>query len=126
MDGRLVLVADDDADVRDLIRVALEKMAGVRTIPAENGYEALRLVREIRPLLVLLDVGLARLDGCQVARRLKANRATRRIPVIAVSRRARAEAMRAGCDDHIGMPFGLDDLVAKVREHLPPLATANV
>lgn len=119
MDGRLVLVAGDDADLRDLLKVALERAAGVQAVAARGELETLRLVREVRPGLILLDPALGHNAGCLVLRLLKSDPATRSIPVIGVSCRPRVEALRAGCDDHIGLPFGLGSLVTKVLQHLP-------
>jgi len=116
--NRLVLVVEDDPDIAELVCLILEAALGVGTALATDGKQGLDLVRERRPALVLLDLGLPQLDGCEVARRLKADPATAAIPVVAVTARSRGEAMGAGCDDCVGKPFDPDDLIAKVREYL--------
>jgi CheY-like chemotaxis protein len=68
---------------------------------------------------VLVDVLMPRLGGLEVARRLKADPATRGIPVVALSAGAtRADALAAGCDDFVGKPFDVDDLIETVRRWL--------
>jgi DNA-binding response OmpR family regulator len=115
---RLVLVVEDDSDISELVCVILEGALGVCTALATDGKQGLDLTRELRPALVLLDLGLPQLDGCEVAKRLKADLTTAAIPVIAVTARSRLEAMGAGCDDCVGKPFEPDDLIAKVRGYL--------
>ncbi len=74
---RVVLVADDEKDVRQLVAYRL-RAAGYDVVEAEDGEEALRLAEERPPDLVVLDVMMPKLDGFEVARRLRANDATRR------------------------------------------------
>ncbi len=119
MNAIVVLVVEDDPAVRELLSVVLRSFPGVRVVVAADGREALRRVREVRPGLILLDIHLPRLDGFEVARRLKADPRTRRIPVVAVSSVQSQEAARAGCEDHVSKPFDLALLETVVRKHLP-------
>ena len=114
----LVLVVDDYADGRDLTRCALES-AGFQTVEATNGEDALHAVREHRPDLIVLDLSLPGLDGWEVARRLRAETATRDLPILGFTAHAERSplerARRAGCDDVITKPCPPKDLIAVVR-----------
>lgn len=122
MSDKLVLVVDDDPDSRYLIQRVVEGMVGIPTTPAKDGEEALKRFREVKPNLVLLDLTLPKLNGFEVARRLKADPATEDTPVIAVSGLSHAKdkqlAREAGCDDYIVKPFRLKHLADKVRGRL--------
>jgi CheY-like chemotaxis protein len=79
----------------------------------------LRVVARDQPALVLVDVVMPRLSGFEVAKRLKADPATRAIPVVAISGGAtRAEALAAGCDDFVAKPFDIDAFVVTLRRWL--------
>ena len=111
-----ILIVDDDERNRKLVRDVLEA-AGLATIEAQNGAEALDLVRVRRPAVVLLDVRLPDLDGTEVVRRLRADPATRPIPVIAVTALAGAagELVAAGFDGCLEKPIDAVALPAQVR-----------
>jgi CheY-like chemotaxis protein len=118
---RLVLVVDDDRFIRDLVAACLEEEPGVRAVQAGDGQEALRFVGHERPDAVVLDLAMPRVDGFEVCRRLKADPATRSIPVIAMSASERQRAaFEAGCDDFVAKPFDLEELVAAVRRLIGP------
>src|SRR5215210_6751105 len=116
---KVVLLADDEADVRDLLTSIVGAELGVVVAEARDGAEVLRAVERGRPALVLLDVRMSGLDGLAVTRRLKADPATRNVPVVAISAGAsRWEALAAGCDDFVGKPFEIDELVAVLTRWL--------
>jgi CheY-like chemotaxis protein len=118
---RLVLVVDDDRFIRELVAACLEEEPGVRAALAADGQEALRLVAHERPDALVLDLAMPRVDGYEVCRRLKADPATRAIPVIAMSAGERQRAaFDAGCDDFVAKPFDLEELVAAVRRLIGP------
>jgi len=116
--SRRILVVEDETDLLDAVSFALKK-DGLKPIPAENGEDALRLVEESRPDLVLLDLMLPGLDGIEVCRRLRSNDKTARIPIIMVTAKAEETdaiiGLGVGADDYIRKPFGLKELVARVR-----------
>ncbi|MBI3979195.1 MAG: response regulator [Chloroflexi bacterium] len=118
-----MLVVDDSPEMRRFIQAVVEEVVGARVALATDGEEGLRRVQELRPDLVLLNLMLPKLDGFEVARRLKADATTRAIPVIAVTGLSlpqdRQQAMAAGCDDFLPKPFTVKQLEDKVREHLP-------
>jgi CheY-like chemotaxis protein len=119
VDSRLVVLADDDPEVRDLLTSIVGLELGVLVAEAEDGDEVLRVAARDRPALVLVDVMMPRVGGFEVARRLKADPETRDIPVVAISAGAsRAAALAAGCDDFVAKPFDLDSFVEKLRRWL--------
>jgi DNA-binding response OmpR family regulator len=114
----LVLVADDDDDIRSLVIFRLER-SGYRTVVARDGDEALALALERRPDLAVLDVMMPKLDGYEVTRRLRREDATRAMPVILLTARVQdadvARGFESGADDYIRKPFSPQELCARVQ-----------
>jgi CheY-like chemotaxis protein len=114
----LVLVADDNRLVRDLIVFRLER-SGYRVAAAENGTEALRMLREQLPDLAILDVMMPNLTGVEVTERIRADEATRHIPVILLTARVQevdiTRGFDAGADDYIRKPFNPQELRGRVQ-----------
>lgn len=113
---RLLLV-DDDADIRASVRLGFElQWRDVDVLEAASGAEALVLVEEERPDLVLLDVGLPDLDGYAVLRELRSFSA---VPVIMLTARDepidKVRGLEAGADDYVGKPFDHLELMSRVR-----------
>jgi DNA-binding response OmpR family regulator len=117
-DRPLVLVADDDDDIRDLVAFRLDR-AGYEVLRAGDGQEALDLAREHRPDLAVLDVMMPKLTGYDVTRELRADAATSRIPVILLTARVQeadvARGFEAGADDYVKKPFSPQELKARVQ-----------
>jgi CheY-like chemotaxis protein len=116
MSGR-VLVVDDDADIRQLIKVNLE-LEGFEVVTAVDGVECLDVVHGVRPDLVTLDVAMPRLDGLRTAERLRSDPRTRHIPVALVSghpRIAGADGEEPPVDALLPKPFEPSELVRLVR-----------
>ncbi len=117
----LVLLAEDFDDARELYRDYLE-FSGFRVQTASNGREAIDLAVSLLPDVILMDASMPVLDGWQATKALKANAATRHIPVVALTAHAfddaRQQAKAAGCDSFVTKPCLPDDLVAKVRSTL--------
>jgi CheY-like chemotaxis protein len=117
-----VLVADDDDATARLLAEFLGDELGASCVVAADGGAALRLARDLRPSLVLLDIALPGLDGFEVCRRLKTDPATWDVPVVAVSALAgdghRDRALALGCADWVDKPFDLDDLLRRLRPYL--------
>ena len=116
--GARVLVADDNADMRDYVtRLLRDRGCLVETVA--DGEAALDAVHRDRPELILSDVMMPRLDGFQLIARLRADQRTRGIPVILLSARAgeesRVQGMEAGADDYLVKPFSARELVARVE-----------
>ncbi len=118
VEAPVVLVADDDADMRELIRYRLER-SGYTVVTAVDGQEAVRLAAEHVPALAVVDVMMPRLDGFEVTRQLRAAPETARMPVILLTARAQeadvAQGFAAGADDYIRKPFSPQELSARVQ-----------
>jgi DNA-binding response OmpR family regulator len=106
MQGASVLVVDDDADVRALVCELLAR-AGYEVSEAPNGREALRLLYDERPDLIVLDVSMPELDGWATLERV---REVSSVPVVMLSALGaelqKVRALRAGADDYVTKPFG--------------------
>ena len=113
-----ILVVEDEADLLDLVVYNLRK-EGFRPIRAESGEKALELARSERPDLVLLDLMMPGLDGLEVCRRLRSNEATAGIPIVMMTARAEESdavvGLSVGADDYVKKPFGVKELLARVR-----------
>ena len=114
----LVLVADDDDDIRGLVAYRLEK-GGFDVVQAADGEEAIRLALEHVPALAVIDVMMPRADGYEVTRRLREEETTKRMPIILLTARTQdADVQRgfdAGADDYIRKPFSPQELRARVQ-----------
>jgi CheY-like chemotaxis protein len=117
----LILLAEDFEDARELYRDYLE-FSGFTVETAANGREAIERAQTLMPDLILMDASMPILDGWQATRELKANAATKHIPILALTAHAfddaRQEAKAVGCDGFVTKPCLPDDLVAKVRATL--------
>jgi len=109
-------------DNRQILRDLLGN-AGYELLEAENGAEALTAVARQRPDLILMDIQLPVMDGYEATRRLKADPATKSIPIIVVTSYAlsgdEAKAREAGCYAYVSKPYSPRQLLGKVREFLP-------
>jgi len=118
---KTVLVVDDDRPMRALCRVSLEE-AGLRVLEAAGGEEALELVRDERPDLILLDIMMPGISGWEVTSALLADRSTDQIPIIFISaRRELADRVRAfglGAQDYVTKPFDPTALAKTVAKTL--------
>ncbi len=114
---KTILLIEDVEDNRDLVVQILESEYTVAE--ARDGQEGLEKARAVRPHLILLDLALPKMDGWEVARRLKADPALKAIPIIALTAYAmegdEARALEAGCDAYVAKPILPKDLRAMVR-----------
>jgi DNA-binding response OmpR family regulator len=124
-DKSRILIVDDEADLVAVLRVGLE-IEGFDVIEASDGEEGLRLARDQKPALMLLDLMLPKLDGYKVCRALKFDERYKSLPILILSARSgeqdRRLAMEMGADGFITKPYEMKDLVAKVKHKLglPP------
>jgi DNA-binding response OmpR family regulator len=113
-----VLVVDDDADIRGLLRELLGR-AGYEVVDSSNGREGLRALYASTPDLVLLDVSMPEMDGWQTLERI---RDVSDVPVIMLTARTaeleKVRGLKAGADDYVTKPFGRQELLARVEAHL--------
>ena len=121
MAGELILIVEDNEKSRKLVRDVLQ-YKGYVTIEAETGEESVRLARERLPALVLMDIQLPGIDGIAALGQLRADPATRAIPVVAVTASVmthdRQKIMAAGFDGYQSKPIKVKDFVAAVRAML--------
>jgi EAL domain-containing protein (putative c-di-GMP-specific phosphodiesterase class I)/FixJ family two-component response regulator len=117
----IVLVADDDAEIRALFAAVLSS-AGFDVVEAVDGADALAQLVKTDVSLVLLDMSMPRLDGLAVIRRLRAGEATARLPIILVTGAAaeadRVRGLDVGADDYLTKPVSTKELVARVRANI--------
>ena len=113
-----LLVVEDENDIRQLLRFNLER-EGYAVLEADNGLDGLRTASLELPDLVVLDLMLPGLDGCEVCRRLKAQTATADTPVLMLTARGeevdRIEGFTLGADDYVVKPFSVKELVLRIR-----------
>jgi DNA-binding response OmpR family regulator len=124
-----VLVVEDDADIADVLRRSL-RHEGYEVRAAADGVEALDTATEFVPDLVVLDLGLPRLDGVEVCQRL---RAASDVPILILTARAdtqhRVAGLDSGADDYLVKPFERQELLARIRALLrrrPPRGSASI
>jgi two-component system KDP operon response regulator KdpE len=110
-----VLIIEDDAQIRRFLRASLASQ-GYRLIEAVTGEEGIRLAASHRPDLIILDLGLPDVDGLRVARSVRKFATT---PIVILSARGqerdKIDALDAGADDYVTKPFGVGELLARMR-----------
>jgi two-component system, OmpR family, KDP operon response regulator KdpE len=115
-DRTRILVIDDEPPIRRLLRTSLNA-EGFDVLEAENAEKALALIAGAKPDVAILDLGLPDLDGLDVIRKVRADGS--KMPIIVLSSRAgergKVEALDLGADDYVTKPFGIAELVARIR-----------
>ena len=113
-----ILVADDDADIRELVQFKLES-AGFDVATATDGQEALDAALADPPDLLVLDLMMPRLTGLEVCTALRGTPATARLPIIMLTAKAQEAditgGLAAGADDYMVKPFSPRDLLSRVQ-----------
>ncbi|HWA52666.1 MAG TPA: response regulator transcription factor [Solirubrobacterales bacterium] len=124
-----VLVVEDDAEIADVLRRSL-RQEGYEVKTSGDGIDALDVASGFVPDLVVLDLGLPRLDGIEVCRRL---RAEGDVPILMLTARAeledRVDGLDSGADDYLAKPFERQELLARIRALLrrrPPRGAASL
>ncbi len=119
--SRTILVVEDEAALRDLLVYNLQR-EGYQTLQAPSGTDALRLARGHKPDLIILDLMLPELDGLTVCRTLRREPATAPAAILMLTARSgeidKIVGLEAGADDYLVKPFGLGELMARVRAML--------
>jgi CheY-like chemotaxis protein len=117
MSYRILVVEDDEMNL-DMISQMLE-LKGYRVLGAVDGLDGINVARTEVPDLILMDINLPEIDGWEATRRLKAEPATRYIPVVALTAHAmvsdRDKALQAGCDDYETKPIDFQRLLSKME-----------
>ena len=118
MNRRKVLVVDDDPGMREVLESILVT-ENVEVCTAVDGKDAVQKTLAVKPDLILLDIGMPKLNGLTFCRAIRTGTETRNIPVIIVSaltaKRRVEECMEAGADDFLGKPFPMEELLIRVR-----------
>ncbi len=118
MSGQQILVVEDEQKIAELLRYSLAK-EGYEVLVAYKGYEALRLLRSHKPDLVLLDLMLPDLDGLEVCRQIRRERATERLPIVMLTAKGEeadiVAGLELGADDYVTKPFSPRVLLARIR-----------
>lgn len=113
-----ILVVEDDRPIRNFISAALSTQ-GYKYIETEKGFEAIAITMSQNPDLIILDLGLPDIDGIDVLKRI---REWSKVPIIIVSarenERQKVEALDLGADDYLTKPFGISELLARIRVEL--------
>lgn len=116
---KLVLIAEDEPDNREIMRTVAEEMLGYRVITASDGENAVQLAIELLPSVILMDLMMPVLDGFEAIRQLKSNSATAAIPIIAITALGRTtdrqRAIDIGAEGYLSKPFDLDVLATTMR-----------
>jgi DNA-binding response OmpR family regulator len=117
----VVLAADDDEDILELVAFRLGR-SGYTVLEARDGEEAWQIAQERELDLAVLDVGMPKLDGLEVTRRLRGQEATSKLPIILLTAWVQESDVErgfaAGANDYIRKPFSPMELVARVRAAL--------
>ncbi len=111
-----ILVIDDDADIRRIVRLALERIGGYIVQEAVDGHEGLAIAQQNHPQLVLLDMVLPGISGKETLARLQHCEDTAAIPVVVMT--ARRDEQLSGVSAYIDKPFNPVELVTKVQQIL--------
>jgi DNA-binding response OmpR family regulator len=113
-----IMVVDDDKDIRRLVENILSK-EGFVTVGAENAADALKKIQNSKPDLIILDLQLPDKDGFEVCKQLRADPATRYVPVVFLTVQNvdsyKIAGLEIGADDYITKPFNQTELVARVK-----------
>jgi two-component system, OmpR family, alkaline phosphatase synthesis response regulator PhoP len=113
-----ILIVDDEANIRELISFNLNKN-GYKTISTDNGISALKIIKEEKPALILLDLMLPGMDGFDVCKEVRRNSETSSTPIIILSAKGeefdKVLGLELGADDYITKPFSVRELLARVK-----------
>ena len=119
--GALILVADHDGDVRELVVFRLER-AGYRVVTAADGQEAVEVALERSPDVCVIDVMMPKLDGYQVTERLRSSPGLAEVPIVlltaSVEDAAVSRGFEVGASDYIKKPFGPHELLERIAAAL--------
>ncbi|MGI0105149.1 response regulator transcription factor [Salinimicrobium sp. WS361] len=114
-----LLIIDDDAGISEMLKTLLE-FNGYEAVATDKPLQAKETIQKYRPDLILLDVRLSGVDGTEVCANLKKDKATADVPILMMSALSGADKTceQAGADGFVAKPFGMEDLLKKVKEVL--------
>src|ERR1700690_4513930 len=115
---RRILVVDDESQITRVLRTSLSSQ-GYNIRVANDGETSFEIMKDWAPDLVITDLSMPNMDGLELCRRL---RLSSKIPIIVLSvkgeEKTKVQALDAGADDYVTKPFGIEELLARVRAHL--------
>lgn len=121
MSEPLILIAEDERDIRDLIVFTLQ-LANFKVVEVPNGEEAVKKALEVKPDLILMDVRMPKMTGFEACKALKQQEKTKDIPVIFLSAKGQEAEISTGLDlgaeEYFLKPFAPDDLISRVNKIL--------
>ncbi|MEX0780838.1 MAG: response regulator [Balneolales bacterium] len=113
-----ILIVDDEQDILDLISYNLES-EGFEVLKAENGQDGIKLVKQHKPNLVLLDIMMPKMDGLEVCEKLRKEQSVQNIPIIFLTARGdeqtEVDGLDRGADDFITKPISIKKLVSRIK-----------
>ncbi len=116
-----ILIVDDEADIIEILQFVLEAQ-GYKCITAFDGEEGLKLAKEEKPDLIILDVMMPKINGYKISRLLKFDEKYKNIPILMITARSQEEdriiGEETGADEYITKPFKVEEVVAKVKSYL--------
>lgn len=117
--SKLILIADDDKGIVEVTKIVLEE-AGFKTVVAQDSDSVHELIKTSKPSLLLLDIWLAGENGATLAKQLKKDTATKKLPIIMISANNNVEQMAkdSGADDFVAKPFDIDYLVTVIKKYI--------
>ncbi len=122
MDAPLILIAEDERDIRELILISLQTNGLTNLIEAHNGEEAVAQAKKHKPALILMDVRMPKMTGYEACKVLKDNASTRNIPVVFLSAKGQETEIKLGMElgavEYILKPFAPDELYQRVQDIL--------
>lgn len=125
----VIVVVDDEEDIRELVRYNLTK-AGYEVATAASGEEGLTLAQQARPALIILDIMLPGIDGLEVCKRLKGDSALKNTPIVMISALGEEKdvvaGLELGADDYVSKPFSPGVLIARIKSVIRRSAAAPV
>ncbi len=118
-----ILFADDDKATRDLLAFVFERSGmDLHLVTVENGQQAIDIAQNLRPHLILMDMNMPEVDGWTAVKRLRADPATKDIPIIAFtslsSSEDRQRALDIGCNDFYAKPMDPEEILTLIRQFL--------
>ncbi len=126
MDSQKIVIVEDDRAISDIIKYNIEK-EGYTAYTAYDGEEGLELIEKIDPDLILLDIMMPKMDGLEVCRKV---RKTKNTPIIMLTARAeevdKVVGLEIGADDYVTKPFGVRELMARIRANLRRVESTQV
>jgi CheY-like chemotaxis protein len=127
--SKLFLVVEDFEDSRFMMRRLLE-MAGYDVLEASDGEQAVQMAVESKPMLILMDLSLPKLDGLAATRQIRQKKGLKKTPIVAVSAHdspeSRVEALAAGCDEYVTKPIDFDHLHALLERFVSQAKSSRV